>query len=373
MQNWKADEEQMTERIWLNLLHFTMRRGLESLWCEKPRKYVRNDNQLRVIQTTFPNFVVSSLTQGGTGVEGLHGPFPVKSIPELSALVQLFYLAGDESETIHTDKSNHLYVLIIYQESVLDGLLNPDIIARIESIILQWARSEVKTKSHLNKKRFKSLRQQLEALYAEIEESGKQALQEEIARTSLATVLLQVNELLLRKNNHLLVQVYFTNKMLSNLIPLIYVALVKENKHFTTKILFDPLNDEGFLDLGHVVLNVKGYDSIRRVITALRGATGGNVVAAHLIFYPSTKNVKSFLKTYLEADLPTELHENVYFFLSFKKDGDVIKYRDMLASKLNDAAPSIIPLTVSDGRSLSLDLIQSLADNLIEIAVLTTS
>ncbi len=364
----------MSDKIWLNLLHFTMRRGLESLWHEKPPRYVKDDNQIRVLQTTFPNFVVSSLTQGGKGVEGLHGPFPVKHVPELSALVQLFYLAGVESsKSHHADSSNYLYVLVIYQDSVLDGLLNPDVIARIESIIMQWARSEVKTKNQLSKKHFKSLKKQLGKLYEEIEERGKHALQEQIARNSLATVLLQVNELLSRKQHHLLVYVYFIEKMLSDLIPLIYTSLVKTKQHHSTRIQFNPASDEGFLDLGSIMLRVRGLDDGQHVLRCLQEFREEKEATAHLVFFTKEKKIKSFVKSYIEAKLPASLHENVYLFLTFRKDSDIVKCRELLTSKLGESTPSIIPLTLSGERTMPLELIQSLADNLIEIAVLTTS
>ncbi len=366
----------MADKLWLNLLHFTSHRGLESLWYEKPREYVKNETQKRVLVSTFPNFVVGSLTQGGIGLEGLHGPFPVKGLEGLSALVHLFYLVGksnkDKKVAFSRDKTENLFILVIYQESIMDGLLSPDVLARIESIVVQWAQSEVKTKDRLNRKHFKSLKKQLDELYEEIEESGKIALQEEIARKTLANVLVQANVLLAQKNQTIRVFLHYGKDLLTDLVPLIYASLVKDNQHRGIKITFDPQKDEGYLDFGNLVLKTHGNLDMKSPFSFLHKANMLDQKILHLIFLDidQVKKVKSLVTNYVNLGLPQDLHENVYLFAAFKKESDLRKCRDMFIERLGEVIPRIIPLSmVSSAGTRQLEVFQVIADNLIEIIV----
>ncbi len=217
----------MNTRTWLQLCHFSAAHGIQEAWHSTNRpQFISNssDKNEHKLMTMFPNFACSIIVQGHEVMEGLHGPFVVRDLPDTAAFVHTFILPGKYS--ILGEREN-IFFLILYMNVDTAFLIDNQIRNKLNQILKQWSKSFLDDQQ-LNEKEMIQLQKTLDRFFQLEIKSKLMDLNIDKLKTTLKNSIISLTKQANRLPKDICITLWSKNQVARQYNVLVFQALQEE-------------------------------------------------------------------------------------------------------------------------------------------------
>ncbi len=345
----------MAIKISLQVLGFSPKQGLVSLYEDDFTSIVKDPSQEVVLSSLFPNYILGVVTQGGAGITGLHGPFTVGKIPNLLALAYVFFTKRKSSDSQEEDFG----LLICYYDSTLDQYITPTTRQQISSALEGW-KSEILTKETITEQDVKRLRKMLIDIFQQAQSEMVKALLQRGVGTTLANSLIQVNSILTERKKSLKLAIFSENQILDILNPLIFTALFEMQQLHKANFVYSPTSASS-INFGNFELSYFPYVKVQVL----------EHTDVYIFAFPPRKDIQKYFTKFVEFHDWSNFHYPTYFLLD-SRGIDLLELEKTLVKvkkKNKRFDGKIIPVEFSLKDEQSIMSYHIIANLLVEIAL----
>ncbi len=200
----------MITRVWLQLCHFSATYGIQHLWHSTDfHNFISNPKDKSKLLTVFPNFACSIIVQGHETTEGLHGPFTVRDVFNVTSYVHVFTIHNNDPDL---PESESIFFLILYMSNDTAQLIDNHVRERLNHLLQDWSKS-FHDNRQLNEEKMVRLQKMLDQFIQQETTAKSMDMNINGVKTTLMNSLVSLNEHINRLREDISITLWSKNQV----------------------------------------------------------------------------------------------------------------------------------------------------------------